>query len=363
MRVARSRRRGPSRRQPARLDAHGLGQPIRAVDGRRATGEAFEQPAQLGPEDRVLAEGVVRGFELLEGGHEGLGDVAAAEVALHPPAPGAIRVEQARRHRRRPERRVRTIVTGGPSPLDEERDEIGVLDRAPARLARELDARRDVDPERRDVTEGAGDIGRREAAGQRDRQLAGDGGGQGGRCPLAGPAWMLPAGRVEQQPFRAGRQVRLAAPGEASGGRGQVGRWLGGQVEHLPHRSTDGRDRLDRLAAVELDGVGIERRHDGREVLGRRVCRDRHEARSRSAAHHATDRPGQLGRLVERERAGRPGHQVQAQGVGTGRGRRDGAPDVGDPADLHERPAGDVGRIGRGGARRDEGPGRAIRMG
>ena len=98
----------PARRRRAEargLVADGRGQAVGAVERRRAAGEALQQLAQLGPEDRVVAERVVGGLELLERGHQRLGDVAAAEVALHPPAPGAVGVEQAGMDRRRAERR------------------------------------------------------------------------------------------------------------------------------------------------------------------------------------------------------------------------------------------------------------------
>ena len=49
-------------RQPGRLRPHGRGQAVRAVDGGRPAGEAFEELAQLRPEDRVVAEGVVGGL-------------------------------------------------------------------------------------------------------------------------------------------------------------------------------------------------------------------------------------------------------------------------------------------------------------
>ncbi len=91
-----ARRRGrPSPASRARLVADGLGQAIGTVERGRAPGEVREQLAQLGPEDRVLAERVVGGLELLERGHQRLGHVATTEVALHPPPPGAVGVEQA----------------------------------------------------------------------------------------------------------------------------------------------------------------------------------------------------------------------------------------------------------------------------
>ena len=148
----------PARR--AASCAHGLGQAIGTVEGRRAAGELREQLAQLGPEDRVVPEGVVGDLELLERGHQRLGDVAAAEVALHPPPAGAVGIEQAGMDGGRTERDVRAVVAGGPGALDEQRDAERILGRALAGDARALDAGRDVDPDRRDGTERAGDVGR-----------------------------------------------------------------------------------------------------------------------------------------------------------------------------------------------------------
>ena len=46
------------------------------------------------PRRRVVAEGVVGGLELLERGHQRLRDVAATEIALHPPPAGAVGIEE-----------------------------------------------------------------------------------------------------------------------------------------------------------------------------------------------------------------------------------------------------------------------------
>src|SRR5204863_6097689 len=103
--------------EPGRLVADGLGQAIGAVESGRSTGERTEQLAELGPEDRVLPDGVVCLFKLREGGHQRLGDVAAAEIALHPPAARAVRVEQPGRDGRRSEREVWPVVARGPCAL------------------------------------------------------------------------------------------------------------------------------------------------------------------------------------------------------------------------------------------------------
>ncbi len=298
--------------------ADGRGQAIRPVDGRGPAGEPLEQAAQLCPEDRVVAERVVGRLELLERGHQGLGDVATAEVALHPPAPGAVGVEEAGRHRCRAERRVRPVVARRAGTLDEERDEIRVLDRALSRFARELDARRDVDADRGDVAQRPGDVGRREAAGQGDRQFPGDRRGQGGRGALARAARMRPAGRVEEKSLGPGREERPPSLDEPRRGSFDVGRRLGRQVEHLPDGPADRRDRSDRLVAAELDGVGIDRLDDGGQGLGGGVGGDRHEPGSGVAGRQAANRPGDLGGLVDRQLAGRAGHEVQAERIGAG---------------------------------------------
>ena len=85
--------------QPRRLVADGRGEPVRSVDRRRAAGEPLEQLAQLRPEDRIVADRVVGGFELLEGGHQRFGDVPTAEVPLHPPSTRTVGIEQAGMHR------------------------------------------------------------------------------------------------------------------------------------------------------------------------------------------------------------------------------------------------------------------------
>ena len=211
--------------QPCGLGADGVGQSFGAVERGRATGEGPEQLAQLGPEDRVLAERVVGRLELLEGRHQRLRHVAPAEVALQSPSAGAIGVEQRGMDRRRAEREVRAVVASGSRPLDEQGDPERVLDRSLAGDARTLHARRDVDPDGRDRAQGPADVGRVEAAGQGDRHLAGDRRGEPFRGPRAGPAGMQPAGRVEEDPVGAAGEmgpsarhevVRLAREGRAA---------------------------------------------------------------------------------------------------------------------------------------------------
>ena len=150
-----------------------------------------------------MAERVVGGLELGERGHERLGHVPAAEVALHPPAARSVGIEQAGVDRRRAERDVRPIVTGRLGALDEERDAERVLGRPLPGVARRLDAAGDVDADGRDLAQGLGDIGRGQAAGQDDRHLPGDA-AAADRDALAGAARMGPAGRVEEDALDAG---------------------------------------------------------------------------------------------------------------------------------------------------------------
>ena len=83
----------PSRR-PACL-ADGGGQTVRAIQRRRPAGEPLQQEAQVRPERRVMAAARRTGLELGQRRHQRLGHVAPAEVALHPPAPVGIGLEQA----------------------------------------------------------------------------------------------------------------------------------------------------------------------------------------------------------------------------------------------------------------------------
>ena len=88
---------GPAEARGLRADR--FGQSVGTVQRRRTPGEGAEELAQLRPEHGVLAERVVCLFELLEGGHQGLGHIAAAEVALEPPPPGSRRRRGVRRGR------------------------------------------------------------------------------------------------------------------------------------------------------------------------------------------------------------------------------------------------------------------------
>ena len=143
-------------------------QPFGAIERRGASGEVGQQPAQLGPEDRVIADRQVGFLELFEGGHQGLGDISAAEVAFHPPSTKTVGVEQAGVERGRAIRQVRPVVPRGTRPLGEDRDAKRVLGRALTGLARSLDAGGDIDADSGDRAQGADDVRRIQAPGQKD---------------------------------------------------------------------------------------------------------------------------------------------------------------------------------------------------
>ena len=257
---------GAATGETRRLVAHGLGQAIGTVQRRRAAGEMRQQVAQLGPEDRVVPERVVGDLELLERGHQRLRDVAATEIALHPPPAGAVGVEETGVDGRRAERDVGAIVAGRPSSLHEQRDPERILGRTLADDARALDPRRHVDADRGDGTEGAGDVGRVETAGQGDRHLPGDRGGQalGGTRP--GPAGMRPTGGIEEEPLDAGIEECTSARDEVGGDGRWVAGFLGREMEDLPGPAPHGPGRLDRFGAAELDDVGVDLGDDAFEA-------------------------------------------------------------------------------------------------
>ena len=160
-------------------------QAVGAVQRRRPAGVPREQVVELGPEAGVVAERVVGRLELLERRHERLGHVATAEVALLAPAPGAVDVEQPRMDGRRPERRVGPVAPGVPGPLREQRDPQRVLARPLAGDPRRVRARGDVDADGGDREQRVTDVARMEPAGERDRDLAGDRGGERRRRPAS----------------------------------------------------------------------------------------------------------------------------------------------------------------------------------
>ncbi len=107
---------------------------------------------------------------------------------------------------------------------------------------------------------------------------------------------------------------------------------------------------------------GSKARERVADLVGRGVGRDRHDQRPAGPGPGAPGQPRERGRLVESERPGRAGDDVQPDRIGTGGDRGEDPVGVGDAADLHERPAGDVGRIVRGRPRRHEGPGGSGRV-
>ncbi len=110
--------------EPCRFRADGLRQAVRPIDGRGPTREPFDEP-RSSARTGVVTKRVICRLELLQRGHQGLGDVPATEVPLQPPATGPVRVEdQAGGHGGRPERGVRPVVAGGARPFDEQPDEI-----------------------------------------------------------------------------------------------------------------------------------------------------------------------------------------------------------------------------------------------
>ena len=204
--------------QGARLGQDGRRHPVGPVDRRGPAGIGGQALAELGPVARVVAELGVGTLELLEGGHERLGDIPATERAIHAPAPGRIGLEQAGVDRRGPERGVGPVEAGGARPLDEQRHPERVLARPLAGDARHLDARRDVHADRRDGEDGRADRRGIEAAAEDDRELAGDGRGEAAVDADARAAGVAAAGRVEEDPLAgAGREVGPGAFDDARG--------------------------------------------------------------------------------------------------------------------------------------------------
>ena len=288
-----------------------------------------EQVAQLGPEDRVVAERVVGRLELLERGHQRLRHVAATEVALHPPPPGAVGVEQAGMDRRRAERHVGAVVAGGAGPLDEEGDAERVLasDAAPATRGRST-------PDATSTpTAGIARSAPATLAGSRPpARVTG--------TSRATAAASRSAARVPVPPGcgppAVSRRSRSAPRGEVgAAARHEVGRRprdgspVRRRADGGPSRSgaaTPARHSTGSFAA-QLDDVGVERGDEPRRSgspVG--VGGDRDDQRPAVAGagrpRQARERRG----LVELERPGRAGHDVEPDRVGAGarprRGRR-----------------------------------------
>ncbi len=180
-----------------------------------------------------MADRVVGRLEVHERADQRLGHVAAAEVALHPPPAAAIDLEQARVHRRGPERDVRPVAAGVARPLHEQRDEERILARTLANDPRSLHAGRDIDAHRGHGEHRLAHVRRVQATRQRDRHLAGDGRGEGRVDPDPGAARMRPAGGVEQDPAGTGVEERAGAPDHV------VGHGVRPDTQGLPHRASD----------------------------------------------------------------------------------------------------------------------------
>ena len=125
-------------------------------------------------------------------------------------------------------------------------------------------ARGDVDADRRDREQRLGDVAGVQAAGERDRDLAGDRGGEAGVDAHPGPARVRPAGGVEQD---AARRRRRGRPGRAA--TTASGSSVGAHPERLPGRPAEARERGRRLVAAQLDRVGVDGGDDAAQRVGR----------------------------------------------------------------------------------------------
>ena len=122
-----------------------------------------------------MAEGGVGGLQLLEGADERLGDEAPAEVALDAPVAAGVGLEQARDGRGSgPEGAFGRSKRAARARLAKRATASGSLRGRSPGDARRLHARGDVDADRGDGEERAGDGRRVEPAGQDHRDLPGD---------------------------------------------------------------------------------------------------------------------------------------------------------------------------------------------
>ena len=266
-----------------------------------------------------MADRGVRDLELLEGGHQRLRHVAAAELAVGAPAAGFVGVEEPGMSDRRASGEVRAVDAGGACPLDEERDAQRVLGRALSGDPRSFRSGRAVDADRRHSAEGAADVGRVQTARQDDRHLARDRRGELLRHPRPGPARVRAARGVEQDPLRPGSEER-PGPVDDRGWLVAVGR----DPERLPGGPSGRGDVLGRLVAGELDRVGIQGRDDLRDPLTAGVGGDRDDPGRRGRQRASDARQGD--RLGELESARRARDEVQPDRVGTGSEPRRGLP-------------------------------------
>ena len=258
---------------------------------------------------------------------------------------------------------------GGAGALDEQRDAERVLARALAGDARRLDARGDVDPDRRDRRGGpaptfAGSRPPARITGTSRATAAASGAAD--RVPVP-PGCGPPAvsSRIRSAPGGEDTSGRSATASAASRRRRRsparpAGRWSTFQTGR-PSAATSVR----RLVAGELDASGSTA---ATISASRASPASAVTATIRGAGAAGARSPGRVAARSAAsssvERARRAGHEVEPDGVGAGADRGLDAGRVGDAADLHERaPAATAGSSGTapGGDERPRGRGRVGR--
>ena len=114
---------------------------------------------------------------------------------------------------------------------------------------------------------------------------------------------------------------------------------------------------------MPLDAVRIDGADQRGEVIGRRVGDDRDDLGPGSGRTGGADESRQDCGLGDLERPGRPGNEVQPDRVSPGTDRGERAVRIGHAADLHVRPAHDIGRVIRLAAGLNKGGGGCGRIG
>ena len=159
---------------------------------------------------------------------------------------------------------MRPIEARGAGALDEERDAERVFRRALARRPAAAPCRRRLStPTAGTSRKRTGDVGRVEAAGEDDRNLAGNGGREGRRDPRAGPAGVRAAGRVEEDPLGAGGEERAGAIDDRRAGAGRAA----AETRSAFQTGRPAAATSSSLVAGELDRVGIDGGDDLRDPL------------------------------------------------------------------------------------------------
>ena len=182
--------------------------------------------AQFGPEAGVVAGFAPRRLQLVQRRDQGFGHVAAAEVAVQAPLPSLVGVEKRLRNGRGSRLDVGPVEAGGFGSLDEEGDSDGVFARPRTNrggrscrgggicrrggVRPDLHPGSDVDAEGRNLQHCLTDVGRGQAAGQDDRDLARHGGGDPAGDLAPRPSGERASGGVENEALGAGGEVRLA---------------------------------------------------------------------------------------------------------------------------------------------------------